>query len=216
MKRKYVVASALAGAVVSGLGFGAAQASIVSVGEYQDSQFGLTIDTPAPGTAITAEFIENNGLPDGIIFAEKQNYTLTEALALDTGGTLAAGTVVSSYFVGFDNGSGGFQHTFANFSTEVLGIEFHDTNLGASDVLGLPGLIYSTGCGNCGYEPGETASFMDKTASFDSDFSTPGDYARVITAASTGVPEPATWALLVGGFAAAGAALRRRSRAAAA
>ena len=201
-----LVAGAVAG--LAAMTAASAQASIVSVGQFFDSQAGLTVQTPAPGTAITADFIENNGLPDGIVFAEQQNVALAAALPLDTGGVLAAGTRVSSYFVGFDDPVGGFQHTLVNFSSKVLGIEYVDGgNLGASDVLGLPSLSYNTGCGNCGYEGGETATFTGNLAVFASNFSQPGDYARVLTAAA---PEPAAWAELILGFGLFGATMRRR------
>ncbi len=187
----------------------AAQAKIVAVGAFPDSQFGLTVQTPSPGTTVTADFIENNHLPDGIAFAEQHDVALSKPLALDTGGTLAAGTVVSSYFVGFDDPVGGFAHVFATFDAPVLGIEYLDGgNLGPSDFLGLPSLTYNTGCANCGYEAGDTVSFSGDTATFSPNFSQPGDYARVITAAS--VPEPATWAMLILGLGAVGVAIRRR------
>lgn len=188
-----------------------ARANIVAVATLSGSAVGLTVQTPLPGTTITGNFIHNNGLPDGIAFAEKQNFTLASSLALDTGGVLAAGTRVSSYFVGFDTGGASLhQHTSATFSAAILGIEYVDGgNLGASDVLGLSTLNYNLGCGLCGYEGGETATFAGPTATFTSTFSNPGDYARVITAA---VPEPATWALMLIGFATAGVALRGSRR----
>src|SRR5579859_6896329 len=109
MTRSILAMRAAAAAVSLALvqGVSGAHAGIVAVGAYGDSQFGLTIQTPAPGTFVTADFIENNHLPDGIAFAEQQNVALAAPLALDTGGTLAAGTRVSSYFVGFDDPTGG-------------------------------------------------------------------------------------------------------------
>lgn len=61
---------------------------------------------------------------------------------------------------------------------------------------------------------------MDISAyAFDADLAVEGDrfvnYAFIERIAGPGIPEPATWALMIGGFGLAGAALRRRRAAAA-
>jgi len=176
------------------------------------STTGLTVDTPGPGTVITSNFIINNGLPSQIIFDEQQGVTLAAPLVTDTG-TIAAGTTVDSAFVAL-NSSGEFVvDTNATFDGPVLGIIYLDgsANYAASDFLGLPSLTYAESCGNCGFEPGDTASFVGATALFHTDYSEPGDFARVITlAAPAGVPEPASLVLMGSGLAALASRLRKR------
>jgi hypothetical protein len=59
---------------------------------------GLTEISP-PSVTIQADFLAINGLAPQVIFAEQQNVVLANPLAVDTGGSIAAGTMVDSDFV---------------------------------------------------------------------------------------------------------------------
>jgi PEP-CTERM motif len=163
--------------------------------------------TPAPGSTVGANFLITLGLTPGLAFDEQQNVVLSSSLANDTG-TIAAGTVVSSYFVVFNVpfSEGTDQSTTITFSKPVLGIVFMDGSSAwaASDFLGLSTLNYqdnATVCPSCGYEAGETATFAGDQAFLNSGFSVPGDFARIITAGNTTVPEPGSLTLLCLGLA---------------
>jgi hypothetical protein len=60
-----------------------------------------------------------------------------------------------------------------------------------------------------GLEDGDIATFTGNRVNTNLSASSPGDYIRVLTV-SRAVPEPATWAMLILGFGAAGSAIRRR------
>jgi hypothetical protein len=164
--------------------------------------------TPAPGSTVGGNFLISLGLTPGLAFDEQQNVVLGSSLATDTG-TIAAGTVVSSYFVAFNlpiSSGGATQSSTVTFSNAVLGIVFMNSSSGwaASDFLGLSTLHYQEDpgvCPGCGYEAGETATFSGNQAFLNSSFSQPGDFARIITAGSTTVPEPGSLMLLCLGLA---------------
>lgn len=204
-------------ALAFAIGTSAASAHIISAVNIGPAGDAVAVHfIPPAGTDITSNFLfpfQTNNIPEGIYFDEQQHFKLTAPLALDTGGVLAAGTIVNSDFIGFnENGNGNNQNTLVTLSTHVLGVEFEDGgNLGASDFLGLPTLLYNTGCANCGYEPGETAVPSGNTVTLNSNFSVPGDFARIISVGTTGVPEPATLAFLGAGLAGLRFARRRAS-----
>jgi hypothetical protein len=158
--------------------------------------------TPPPGSTVGADFLVTLGLTPGLAFDEQQNVVLGSGLTTDTG-TIAAGTLVSSYFVAFNISGAATQSTTITFSNNVLGIVFMDGSSAwaASDFLGLSTLKYQEDpsvCPACGYEAGETATFSGDQAFLNSGFSSPGDFARIITAGShtTSTPEPASLTLL--------------------
>jgi hypothetical protein len=156
--------------------------------------------TPAPGSTVGADFLETLGLTPGLAFNEQQNVVLGSSLTTDTG-TIAASTLVSSYFVAFNVANAKSQSTTITFSNPVLGIVFMNGSSAwaASDFLGLPTLNYHEDpgvCPGCGFETGETATFSGDQAFLNSGFSEPGDFARIITAGSTVVPEPGSLTLL--------------------
>jgi hypothetical protein len=178
------------------------------------SDVAITQTTPSPGSTVGSNFLITLGLTPGIAFAEQQNVVLVSALSTDTG-TIPAGTLVSSYFLAFNDPVGGTQSTTVTFSNSVLGIVFEDgsSNWAASDFLGLSTLTYQespTFCPACGFETGETATFTGNQAFLNSGFSEPGDFARVITAGNTVVPEPSSMLLLGTGLAAIAGAVGRR------
>ena len=183
---------------------GPAAASVVST-------TGLAI--VAPPSFIGADFIFAQQLPFQLIFDEQQGVVLASALNTDTG-VIAAGTKVDSQLFAV-NGPSATVDTSATFSGAVLGIIYisGSGNYGPSDFLGAPGTTYNeASCGNCGFEAGDDfLNFAGNTVSFHNGYSSPGDFARVITAAeSGGVPEPAAWGLMFAGFAGVGGLLRRR------
>ena len=107
----------------------------------------------APSVTVTADFLVNNGLPGQVIFAEQQNVTLFNPLATDLGGTIAAGTTVSSYFLAlnvFNCCSNFLADTSVTFNGTVLGVMYLENssgvlspNFAASDFLGAPNTILS-------------------------------------------------------------------------
>ena len=182
------------------------------------STTGLTVITPP--TSVHGGYLVAQGLPSQVIFNEQQGVILAGNLITDTG-VIAAGTRIDSQFFTV-NGKppigqkGIWEDTSATFDGKVLGVVFKDnvsapygTLFTASDFLGAPGTAYNETCRLCGFDPGtgDTVRIVGSTVFFHSRYSSPGDFARIITAAA---PEPSSWGLMVLGMGLAGAALRRR------
>jgi hypothetical protein len=173
-------------------------------------------------TLVTGDFLANS-VTHQIIFAEQKGVTLLAPLVTDTG-TIAAGTVVDSYFFAVNvlQANPVIVNTSVTFDVPVLGIIYKDgldpygpnpgpwnPNFLASDLLGAIGTTYQLGpqysaCGNfCGFEvvpsfDKDSASFLGNTASFYNNYSTPGDFARIITADPAPAPGPIAGAGLPG------------------
>jgi hypothetical protein len=198
--------------LASALGICAAAAAIGTAAADIISTVGLTI-VSAP-SIVTGDFIANSGgaLPSQLIFAEQQNVLLGNPLVTDTG-TIPAGTSIDSYFFAVNSFTQATVNTSVTFASPILGIVYQDgaapyspnpqpfnPNFANSNFLGAIGTTYSLGgakCGPfCGFEvvPSpdmDAAWFVGNTAFFHNYYSTPGDFARIITTdPPTAVPVP--------------------------
>ncbi len=176
----------------------------------------ITGGTASPGMFIilTPPFAvgEDNQQNNTALYAfnERQGVVLPAALTLDLGGTIAAGTRVSSHGVVFDPVASRSVIGYVTFDRPILGIIWDTDGLTATDgLLGLPTITYNSPPLR-GLEtrdiPG-TSFVGNKLFIDDWDARTPGDNIRVITAV---VPEPVTWAMLIAGFGLVGHAARRQ------
>jgi hypothetical protein len=156
---------------------------------------------------VTGDFLAKS-VEHQIIFAEQKGVTLANDLVTDTG-TIAAGTAVDSYFVALNvlQANPMMVYTSVTFDVPVLGIIYKDPAdpygtpslpfyplFNASNFLGAPGTQYKmegvSACGPyCGFEVNPAfdmdAAYIGNggyTAFFYNNYSTPGDFARIITA----------------------------------
>ena len=171
----------------------------------------------APNLTITADALINAGLPAQIVFPERQGVLLISPLATDTG-IIAAGTTIDSYFFGLNTFSvtnNVSAATSITFDGAVLGVVFQETLAGVAspnyqltNFLGAPSVTYNElTCLFCGFETlGQQTSLLpdflsisDNTIFFQNQYSSPGDYARVIAmTAPAPVPAPIVGAGLPG------------------
>lgn len=135
-------------------------------------------------------------------FDEKQGVLLAAPLSID-GGSVPAGTVVDSHmiFLNQKNGTGGTLSDAGvvwTFSGTILGV-MSDTpgNLEAASnvLLGAPATTYPGAFANRGLEGGDAYSFIGNQLTVKMQVSQPGDWIRVVTAAS--VPDTGSTALLL-------------------
>ncbi|GAA0487365.1 hypothetical protein GCM10009096_32800 [Parasphingorhabdus litoris] len=139
-------------------------------------------------------------------FDEQQNVTLGAAI-----GGLAAGTVVNSHYVFFDSGPSRRAIGYVDFDSDILAVLDAKSDMDLTDAsLGNPNVNYIS-VALRGLEGADSFNVMGDRLNVNFRASDPGDYIRVLTAAPA-VPEPATWAMMIGGFGLVGGALRRRRK----
>ena len=150
--------------------------------------------------------------PNLFAFDELQAVLLAAPLLVDVGANIAAGTLISSQYVFFDPGPTQTVVGTVNFSTTVLAIITSTGNLAASDFLGAA-VNYLNPAAR-GLEAGDVVTISGPNQIlFSVAADTPGDYVRVITAATpvAAVPEPSTLTLVGMGVVAFVRRLRSRS-----
>ncbi|MBV1686662.1 PEPxxWA-CTERM sorting domain-containing protein [Novosphingobium sp. G106] len=142
---------------------------------------------------------------------------MTDELIANFGLTnIAAGTRVNSHFVFFDPLARETLQGTITFDTPVLAAITLRSQLIASNYLGAAGVTYLDPA-SVGLEPsvdfitlGSPGANSLRLNFLSTD--APGDHFRVITLASSPVPEPQTWAMMLAGVGMIGAAMRRRAK----
>lgn len=147
---------------------------------------GGTATEISPPAAVGSDNFDTNEL---FAFAERQNVVLTSDLTVD-GGLIAAGTVVSSFYVVYDPASTTTITGTVEFADQIIGIITDTAGQNGSDFLGAPGTSYLNPSLR-GLESNDSASFSGTTLSVSLSASSPGDAIRVIT-----VPAPASASVL--------------------
>ncbi|HUJ32271.1 MAG TPA: hypothetical protein VLY23_13385 [Candidatus Acidoferrum sp.] len=157
---------------------------------------------------------DNFQSPDLFGFDEDQNITLVAPLTVDVGASpIAAGTVVSSYYIFFDPGPAEQVIGTVNFDSDVLAIITSTGGLASTDFLANTGVNYLNPTLR-GLEAGDSVTISGpQQILFDTVASSPGDYVRVLTAASPGVaaPEPRSVAFLAMGLIWLSTSFRRKT-----
>lgn len=135
-------------------------------------------------------------------FNERQDVLLTAALGVD-GGSIAAGTVVSSHMIFLRPVEVRlvFQTATWTFSQPVIGVMSDNggtLEAASNAALGAPGTLYPGAFPNRGFEPGDAYTLLTPTTLQVSMGATaPGDWIRVVTSAEVvPIPLPAAGGLL--------------------
>ncbi len=196
VKVRLIAAAALAACCLCG---GHARAGIISTSGQVD-----VLSTP-PASLLNGHLQSNTTI---FAFTERTDLTLSSALPVDvstqgtyqklsslTPGTIAAGTMVDSYFLHSDPPNGNSTYNASlTFSSPILGIIVLSSSLSSTDsILGAPGTVYPSKDGTRGLEFGKTEDYVVWVSgdTVDVQFHTHSsiDEIRIITAASP-VPEP--------------------------
>jgi len=151
---------------------------------------------------------------------------ITVGIFQNSGGVLA-NQVYSHDFAGFATDVTGYDGIFFNENTDIVGLNLGDVALAAGNYVVmfssafeflLP--AYDTGAGHGVVDtgadyplaPGDLLSVINFGAS-NLDLGVTLSDTAIGAVTGPGVPEPAAWALMIGGFGLTGATLRRRRRA---
>lgn len=207
----------------------AANATLVNISGCTGANDCVITDTPPNPVQPNP----NNGLL--LAWDEVQNLTLMNPLRVDRvfdetapfisdagGGDffIAAGTVVSSHYLQWDPGMGSSTSVQATLEldSQVFAFITADQNLFDSDAaLGLPGLDYND-FGLRGLESADITVFNGPNTDINWTASSPGDWARLITAFSPGgddstpISEPGSLGLLCVGVVGLGLVKVRRRK----
>jgi hypothetical protein len=171
------------------------------------------------------------GTLDVMGFDERQDVVLPANLFPNVGPLLTAGQIVSSHLLVFDPASQATAVGEVLFNRQIVAfITGHGLLQLTSALFGAPGTVYDL-VPQLGLELGPNADSLTvdptdrRRLFFRFQTASPGDVVRVLTfgrqpeaavppgggvTPGPGVPEPATWAMLIAGFGFVGAALRRR------
>lgn len=157
--------------------------------------------TPAAGFNVGNNNQQSNNL---FAFDEQQSVTLLSAI-----GGLAAGTVVNSHYVFFDPGPSRRGIGYVDFDGDILGVLDNKADMDLTDALLGNANVNYVSVNLRGLEDPDSFNIVGNRLNVNFRASSPGDYVRVLTAAPA-VPEPSTWAMMIGGFGLVGGAMRRR------
>lgn len=203
--RNFLMAAVAAGSLISA---GSAHAAVIFgdlTGGSAATNGGVFEELdPAPGFAVGNNNQQSNNL---FAFNEQQSVTLTSAV-----GSLAAGTVVNSHYVFFDPGPGRRAIGFVDFDGDILEVLDSRNILNSTDALLGNANVNYLNPGARGLENNDQFNIAGNRLNIDFRASSPGDFVRVLTVAPS-VPEPASWAMMIGGFGLVGGAMRRRRKA---
>lgn len=201
------------------------QAGIVSVS-------GAALQIAAPGSVVANAGYES--FTTAAVFGEQQNVALSQAAQVDatttglfdaisdlTPGSLAAGTLVSSYYLHADPvGSSSTLYTYIGsitFDSDILGIDAQNAQLLSTNFLGASGTTYPGSAAVNGLDFSEgtdsfTISGDRRTLSFTLVAYAGADALRVITAGTAAaVPEPGALGLVIAALGALALTRRRQA-----
>ncbi|MEO1575344.1 MAG: hypothetical protein AAFU65_10345, partial [Pseudomonadota bacterium] len=116
---------------------------------------------------------------DLFAFEEQQAVELTEPLALNESESIAAGEVVSSYYVIWDPVPSHVVEANITFPDDIIGVIVTRPELEVSEFLGDASAVYLNP-GMLGLEASDSFSFSGPTLTIDFFASSPGDSVRVI------------------------------------
>lgn len=125
-------------------------------------------------------------------FNERQNIVLTSAVDIDGGGSIAAGTLVSSHMIFLNTAGPVFAEDLSvtwTFSDEVIGVMSNTAGTreaDSTDQLGAVGTTYPGAFSLRGLESNDGYTVVGNTITVSMSVTEPGDWMRVVTAPTPG------------------------------